>query len=104
MAFGKKTAEDTMSEELDPDGFSSTQTALGFCALGLLGILFLTPVLSGGAQIVSNELTGGIDRTVTGSIGKTDNTLRYTIRQSVMQSDPSVPCIIFEDGSQQGGC
>lgn len=104
MAFGKKISKDTMAEELDPKGFSSTQAALGFCALGLLAGLVVTPLVGTDTQVVSTDITGAIDRTVTGSIADTGEARRYTIRQSVMQRDPNVPCIIFEDGTQEGGC
>lgn len=104
MDIDDKASKDTMSEELDPKGFSSTQAALGFCALGLLAGLIVTPFVGTQTQLVSTEITGAVDRTVTGSISTGEETRRYTIRQSVMQRDPSVPCIIYEDGTQEGGC
>lgn len=95
-------------EEVDPSGFSSFQAALGFCALGVLGALVLAPLADKGAQHIGVLASSqdGIDRTVTGAVepAKPDEVRRYTIRRSVLQRDPSQDCIIYEDGTEEGGC
>lgn len=107
--FGKRREHVREEEQVDElTGFSTVQVTVGFCVLGLLGALFLTPILDSGAQRLAGAAEslspGGFDRTVTGSINKPSRTKRYTIRRSVMQKDPSVPCIIYEDGTREGGC
>ncbi|NKB53958.1 MAG: hypothetical protein GKR97_17380 [Rhizobiaceae bacterium] len=104
--------------------------ALAFGMLGIAAGLILTPALNRGAlQIAFNpeaELSGQIDRTVTGSVVQAsatsgaptarstlaqstefnlpNGTSRYIIRRSVIQKDPAEPCYIFEDGTSKGGC
>ena len=92
------------------------RSALAFGALGLLAALILAPALDNGSVNVaatsSDDLPVGIDRTVTGSITSAATpevqhprgTVRYTIRRSVIQSNPSEPCYIYEDGTTQGDC
>ena len=113
--FGKRHIE--QEEQLDRliDG-GSVRTALGFGVLCLIAALVLTPALDNRAPQVATisdeDLPAGIDRTVTGSIKPAaevapqppKGTLRYTIRRSVVQKDPSEPCYIYEDGTSHGGC
>lgn len=94
----------------------AVRTALAFGALGLLAALILAPALDSGSVNVaassSDDLPGEIDRTVTGSITPAATpevqpprgTVRYTIRRSVIQSNPSEPCYIYEDGTSHGDC
>ena len=94
----------------------AVRTALAFGVLGLLAALILTPALDNGSVNVAarsvDDLPGDIDRTVTGSItpsaapeaNRSKGTVRYTIRRSVIQSNPSEPCYIYEDGTSHGDC
>ena len=93
----------------------AVRSALAFGALGLLAALILTPALDNGSVNVaassSEDLPGDIDRTITGSISpaaappeRSRGTVRYTIRRSVIQSNPSEPCYIYEDGTSHGDC
>lgn len=113
-SFGNREKADA---ELDPQGFSSLQMALGFCALGALGALLVAPLMADGAARIGilADSDGGIDTTVVGSITSggassasplisPDETRTYTIRRSVLQADPTVDCIIYDDGTQEGGC
>lgn len=97
-------------------GGGALRSALAFGVLGLLAALILTPALDNSSVDIAassdDDLPGGIDRTVTGSIspGTTPEvappkgTVRYTIRRSVIQSNPSEPCYIYEDGTSHGDC
>ena len=94
----------------------AVRSALAFGALGLLAAFILAPALDSGSVNIAassnDDLPGGIDRTVTGSITpvatpevqRPRGTVRYTIRRSVIQSNPSEPCYIYEDGTTQGDC
>jgi hypothetical protein len=114
-SFGKR--QDAQKEQLDQlVSGGSLRNALAFGALGLLAALVLAPALDNRpvslATISDDDLPIGIDRTVTGSVRPAadpvveppQGTLRYTIRRSVVQSDPSEPCYIYEDGTSHGGC
>ena len=92
-------------------GIPTVRLALGFCTLGLLAALFLTPLLDTAAEklagLGADEERVGIDRTVTGSVTptqRTDRPRRYIIRRSVMQKNPSAPCFLYEDGTREGEC
>ena len=89
-------------------GLSSLRTALGFSVLGLLAALFLAPVLESGTQSLAWFANGGsnspIDQTVTGSVDETGGTRTYIIRRSVMQKDPTRPCIVYQDGTTEPDC
>ncbi|MEM9732134.1 MAG: hypothetical protein AAF903_01465 [Pseudomonadota bacterium] len=114
--FNTSSAAKPTEEELDPKGFSSLQLAIGFCAIGALGALFVAPMMADGAARIGilADSSDGIDDTVVGSIDRDQPTAAprisntegrsYTIRQSVLQSSPSAECIIYDDGGQEGDC
>ena len=80
---------------------------LGFGAVAIAGGLFLTPVLDSGSEYASGEpkvVYPGIDPITTAGVPSKRATKRYTIRRSVLQKDPSEPCLIYEDGSREGSC
>ncbi len=90
-------------------GLTSVQTALGFGAAAFVAALFLTPMLDTGSQRVAyfGSFKGGqnIDPITTATTRKGDvKTKRYTIRRSVLQKNPSEPCIIYETGLSEGDC
>lgn len=98
-------ADNSYESELESSNFGSIKTLLGICAVGLLAIFFLMPVIEDGTdKIVTMAIKNNTDDVVTGSVESEPEVRRYTVRQSVLQSDPSVPCIIYEDGTQEGGC
>lgn len=105
--FGKRKRDE--QDQIDNlTGISTIKVAVGFCIAGLAAAVFLTPVLDIGSERFDlsqrAKITGPVDTTVTGAIEKAKTSRRYTIRRSVMQKDPSVPCYIFEDGTREGGC
>lgn len=114
--FNTSSQSTTSEEELDPKGFSSLQLALGFCAMGALGALFVAPLMADGAARIGllADSGDGIDDTVVGSIEASPQTLAprarntegrsYTVRRSVLQSSPTAECIIYDDGGQEGDC
>ncbi|MEL7273316.1 MAG: hypothetical protein AAGK33_07745 [Pseudomonadota bacterium] len=114
--FNTSTPAAPSQDELDPKGFSSLQLALGFCAMGALGALFVAPLMADGAARIGllADSGDGIDDTVVGSIKNSAPTTTppvrntqgrsYTIRQSVLQSSPTAECIIYDDGGEEGDC
>lgn len=113
--FGKRQTE--QQEQLEQlVGGGSLRSAFAFCVLGLLAAVFLAPMLNSNTQQVATIqdelLPDNIDRTVTGSIEADETqvappqngTVRYTIRRSVIQKNPSEPCFIYENGATQGDC
>ncbi|MEP1205726.1 MAG: hypothetical protein ABJM29_11985 [Rhizobiaceae bacterium] len=112
--FGKR--REAQREEIEQlNGGGVLRMAFVFGILGLITALALAPALNDGsidlAFFADENLGSPIDRTVTGSVQPAegavslpDGTSRYTIRRSVLQSNPAEPCYIFEDGTQQGGC
>ena len=113
--FGKRQAE--QQEQLEQlVGGGSLRSAFAFCVLGLLAAVFLAPMLNSNTQQVATIedklLPDNIDRTVTGSVEADQSqatpprngTVRYTIRRSVIQKNPSEPCYIYENGATQGDC
>lgn len=92
------------------DGVSTSQViklCLGFGAVAVAGALFLTPVLDDGSQYANGNpevIYPGIDPITTAGVPSSRRTKRYTIRRSVLQRDPSEPCLIYEDGRREGSC
>ena len=107
-------AEQEQMQKLVSGG--SLPSAFLFGALALAAAFILAPVLDNGTQRVANltssEPSNGIDTTITGSIasqsdpalGNENGTIRYTIRRSVIQKNPSDPCYIYADGTRRGDC
>ncbi|MEM8751206.1 MAG: hypothetical protein AAGF28_12975 [Pseudomonadota bacterium] len=100
-------------------GFSALHVALGFAALGLLSLVFLTPAVDRAAQRMALQYlnNGSVDNITTGSVRRSADrppvngasrsrgqTRRYTIRRSVLNKNPSEPCIIYDDGARSGNC
>jgi hypothetical protein len=104
--------EHPMLEKLQDiaDGVSTSQViklCLGFGAVAIAGALFLTPVLDSGSQYADGDpevIYPGIDPITTAGVSSQRRTQRYTIRRSVLQQDPSTPCLIYEDGRREGNC
>ncbi|RWG05213.1 hypothetical protein [Mesorhizobium sp.] len=68
-------------------------------ALALIATPFLDSQLR--PQGARESLTGGLDLSSTGSIGRRDT---YTLRRSVLQPLPNSVCVIRNDGSRYGEC
>jgi len=98
-------------------GSPTLRTALGFSAIALLAALILAPALDTGSETLAtlgdDDLPNQIDRTITGSIAPPDQptvtrpngqSVRYTVRRSVLNSKPNEPCYIYENGLREGGC
>lgn len=74
-------------------GGLTLQMALAFSALAVAGALFLAPAF----QVVGDRYANnygdsdgyGIDRTVTGSVSRSQ---RYTVRRSVFSTEPEIIC------------
>ncbi|MGI9365418.1 MAG: hypothetical protein ACR2O8_09575 [Rhizobiaceae bacterium] len=107
-------AEQEQLERLASGGALSS--ALLFGILALVAAFILAPVLDSGTQHVANLPQGDgvnpIDATVTGSVSPQlgqqptaeSGKIRYTIRRSVIQKNPSEPCYIYADGTRKGDC
>jgi hypothetical protein len=76
--------------------------ALLFGTVVIALTLIITPLLTKDKDALEAS-TMGYDDIKTGSIPTHDGKVkRYTIRRSVLQSDPSEGCIISEGGSRSG--
>ncbi|MEL6968384.1 MAG: hypothetical protein AAGM04_13480 [Pseudomonadota bacterium] len=112
MAFQERSVSDERVSNIraflkDARGFSTLQAALGFAAIAVVAGMFIPELYSRkDAKLASFQTAAGIDRTVTGTIAdsKPKRVRRYTVRRSIWQKDPSKPCIIYDDGSREGGC
>ncbi len=65
--------------------------------------LILTPMLSDKSKSGVLASAPDFDNITTGSIPKTENGKRYTIRRSVLQQEPGAVCIVQGYGAD-GGC
>jgi hypothetical protein len=101
-----------MTPENDWEAIRGRQTPLlGAAGMGVLRVvllfgstavalaLILAPVADRYSR-PQNAAIGGLDYTVTGSIGQRGS---YTIRRSVLQK-PDTVCIIQSDGRRSSGC
>ncbi|MEM1040619.1 MAG: hypothetical protein AAGI12_14245 [Pseudomonadota bacterium] len=88
-------------------GFTTLQAAGAFAVIALVSAVFIPGIYGEPNQRFAAFRGGptGIDATVTGTVAaKPQRVKRYTIRRSVLQKDPNTPCIVYEDGTQEGGC
>ncbi len=89
-------------------GLTSLKSAIGFSVLGLLAAILLVPMVQSGSQTLAWIGNGGSDRqidsTVTGSVDEESGTRTYIIRRSVLQKNPTQPCIVYQDGTTQADC
>jgi len=94
----------------DAQGFTTLQAAGAFAIIALAAAVFVPGIYGEPSQRFAafRGDPATVDATVTGSVGTqprpAKRTKRYTIRRSVLQKNPNTPCIIFEDGSREGGC
>lgn len=82
-------------------GLGSLRTALLFGSGVIALALLIVPVIdrAGGQQFA--EGPGQLDTMSTGSISRGGN---YTIRRSVLQTNPNAVCIIRPNGMRTGDC
>lgn len=109
-----RDSEQQQLERLVSGGALSS--ALLFGMLALAAAFVVAPIVDGGTQQIANlpldDSATRIDTTVTGSVTansgpKSDGSsgkVRYTIRRSVIQKNPSEPCYIYADGTRSGDC
>jgi hypothetical protein len=64
--------------------------------------LILAPIAESQSDgyVAQSAFGDGVDRTVTGSIGKGS----YTVRRSVLQASPDSVCVIRANGTRSGDC
>ncbi|MEM1317664.1 MAG: hypothetical protein AAGF29_05305 [Pseudomonadota bacterium] len=90
-------------------GFTPVQAAFGFCAVAGLGSLLILPLAGSGVQPLPVDQDRiaidktNVDRTAVGSI-RDGGKRRYSVRRSVLNTDPAEPCVIYADGSYEGSC
>ncbi|QPC85648.1 hypothetical protein GA830_02045 [Mesorhizobium sp. NBSH29] len=84
-------------------GMGLIRLALLFGVIAVAFTLILVPTADETSRSWSarNELPAGVDNFTTGSVRRLDN---YTIRRSVLQSNPSAGCIIRSYGQREGDC
>lgn len=83
-------------------GLGSLRIALLFGAGAIAFALLAAPLAERSTRtLLAGE--GGLDTMSTGSIGQAGGS-SYTIRRSVLQSDPNSVCIIRANGVRNGDC
>lgn len=92
----------------DRSGMSALNLAAGFAFAAILAGVLGAPL----AKYLSPETrtriaiqnSGPVDRVVTGSVERSTEAKRYTIRRSVLNDSSSQACIIHENGAREGAC
>ena len=90
-------------------GFTPIQAAFGFCAVAGLGSLLILPLAPTGVQQLPVDQSriaidgSNVARTAVGSI-REGGKRRYSVRRSVLNSDPQETCVIYENGTYDGSC
>lgn len=98
--FSKPPERDFIRERSGPIGALNVALLFGTAIIALT--LIVTPLVSQEKDKVEAS-TLGYDDIKTGSIPSHDGKVkRYTIRRSVLQSDPSEVCIIDDNGDRTG--
>ena len=93
--MGKKSSDAGLFDRFTRDerGGLTMQMALAFGVLAIAGALFLAPAMQGVGDRYANNYDYsdgyGIDRTVTGSVSRSQ---RYTVRRSVFSNEPEIIC------------
>ncbi|WP_421856933.1 hypothetical protein [Oricola sp.] len=87
-------------------GWGMLRITLLFGSLAIAVALFLTPLLDrdGSTRFAASSIYGGIDRTATGTARGVQGRNQYTIRRSILQTDPGGVCIIHSNGAKSGNC
>ena len=87
-------------------GFGALRITLLFGSLAIAVALFVAPLMDRGdpARVASSTYFRNLDRTATGTAGKTVGYTQYTVRRSVLQSNPRALCIVHANGMQSGDC
>lgn len=83
-------------------GSAAVRFALLFSTAGIALALFLAPVMDRETRIMTvRNYPADIDRMATGSVAKP---VDYTLRRSVLSSQPGGVCVIQADGDAVGDC
>jgi lipopolysaccharide export LptBFGC system permease protein LptF len=102
--------DEFLKESQDGDGAGDRRNGIGAVNMALLFgtaaialSLILTPLVSQREDDMQANATMGYDDIKTGSIPTADGKVkRYTIRRSVLQTNPGDVCIIDQDGNKSG--
>ncbi|MDA8870861.1 hypothetical protein N9H93_05755 [Rhizobiaceae bacterium] len=87
-------------------GYTSTQAALAFAALGIVGAVFVTPMMDRGtlpgnfARLDASKY----DLTTTAGVRSSSRDRAISIQRSVLQPKGSRGCVIFDSGRREGDC
>jgi len=82
-------------------GLGSLRVALLFGAGAIALALLVAPIVDRQTRMELAGNPANLDRMSTGSVNKGD---RYTIRRSVLQTNPNSVCIIRPNGARNGDC
>lgn len=87
---------------VDHAGYGALRIALLFGSIAVALVLVLMPAIQGvtGLRLAGNDNLG-IDPITTGSVSYNGG---YTIRRSVLQSNPTSVCVIRDNGTRIGDC
>lgn len=82
-------------------GLGSLRMALLFGSGAIALALLIVPFIDRAARLQVADGPGQVDTMATGSIARGGN---YTIRRSVLQTNPNSVCIIRPNGARTGDC
>lgn len=90
-------------EPANESGYKIAKTALLFAAASLALTAVLVPWSNSNTEQMATTISGGIDRTVTGSVKKSEKR-RTRVRHSILQANPKEPCFVLANGKTEGNC
>lgn len=85
-------------------GTGTLRLAIVFGSVAIAFALFVAPLAERQAARQFANDPAGVDMMSTGSISRDGQKGNYTIRRSVLQTDPNAVCIIRPNGVQSGQC
>ncbi len=98
-----KTVESRASDSNKPHRTGVLNVALLFGTAVIALSLIVTPMIAGKSSARVAQYPDNFDMISTGSINKTDMGKSYSIRRSVIQPMPTMPCVVKSYGDD-GAC
>ena len=98
--------EPPTTSSMSDAGFGALRITLLFGSLAVAVALFVAPLMDRGnsTRLASSPYFRALDRTATGTARQPQGYAQYTIRRSVLQTNPRAMCIIHANGTRSGDC